>query len=153
MEIALDLVRQGPVAVRKNHPCRSLQEHLVFLRHLIRMPQKYAARLVVEKCLGARANQSGDLVVEYLPVTGPLFIPYDEVDRQSFKPPVGMRLYQFCGKLDPRRITDPQKNNGQVAGDAVGPQARLSTRVFKEQCLMGSAITASIDDRTCQPAV
>ena len=120
-DMAPDLVGQRAAAIQKDHPGRGLHQYLVFLRHLVLMTQKHPARFIIQGSFGTRGNETDNPIVENLPVARPFFVPNDKVHRQSFQSPVSMRLYQFGRKVDCGRIADPQQDNGQVAGNTVGP--------------------------------
>ena len=77
-----------------------MEQNLVLARYLIRGSHENAAGAIGQVGFDACGNQSHDLVLEQLPVTGVIFIPYHQVHRQPLQAPVGMGLNELAHQID-----------------------------------------------------
>ena len=64
-----------------------------------------------------------------------------------------MCLNHLPDEIEPLAIADADKHDGQVAGDAVAPQAGLSAAIAGHDGGFGAAQRGGVDHRTRQPAV
>ncbi len=62
----------------------------------------------------------------------------DEVDLQALVPPVRVRLDHLAHQVQGRRIRNPQQDDGQVAGDSVGPESGLAFSIAGDEAGTGT---------------
>ncbi len=80
----VELVLQRPPAIGDDGASHRLEQNAVFLRYLVRRSYENAAWPIYLAGFDPCGNESHDLVVEKLPVTGVIFVPDHQVHRQSF---------------------------------------------------------------------
>jgi hypothetical protein len=84
-----------------------LEEKLIFSGYLVDRPYKDAARAVSQVGIRACGDKSHYLIVQGLPVTGPVFVPDDQIDGKSFQPPIGVCLDELADYLHMFGIFNP----------------------------------------------
>ena len=82
-----------------------------------------------------------------------VFVPDDQIDRQSLQSPVGVRLDELSDEINFLGVADAQQHDRQVTGDAVSPESRLSARVLRQDRRVRSTGRIGIHDRAGQPSV
>lgn len=90
-------------------------------------------------------------IQKVLAVSGECLGKYDQVDAQSLVAPVGVGLDYLTHQLKPGLLGYPQQYHGQVAGDAVGPQAGLSLAVAGDQARAGAQTRIGINEGPGHP--
>ena len=139
--------RQRPPAVGEDGASDRLEQNAVLVRYLVRRSHEDAAGSIGHVRFEACGNQSHDLVVEQLPVTGVIFVPDHQVHRQSFQAPVGVGLDELAHQIDIGRVADLQQHDRQVARNGVAPQAGLPAAVLEENARVGAQRGIGVDDR------
>ena len=69
----------------------------------------------------AGCDQTHDLFLELLPVTGTLLVPDYQVDAEALESPIGVGPHQLAHQLDVRQFADLEQDDRQVAGDRETP--------------------------------
>ena len=140
------LFRKRSAAIGDDGACDRLQQNAVLARYLLRRPYEDAARPIDHARLDARGDQSHDLFLQSLPVTGVIFVPDHQVHRQPLQAPVRMGLYQLAHEIDIGRVTDLQQYDRQVSGNGVTPQPGLPAAILDEHGRVGAQRGVGIDD-------
>ncbi len=135
---AVHLFRERSPAVADDGPCDGLEEGAVFLGYLVGGPDEDAAGSIPQVSVGARGDESHDLVVQRLPVAGMVFVPDHQVDGQSLEPPIRVGLDKLARQLDVRLIFNAKKHDRKVAGDGITPEARLAPEVLQQEAGAGA---------------
>ena len=81
---ALDLLGQRAGVVEQDHARDRLQQHAVFLRHLLAAAHEDAAGLVHQRRLGAGGDEVHDRVLQRLAVDRVVLVPDHQVDASPF---------------------------------------------------------------------
>jgi hypothetical protein len=63
----------------------------------------------------ARGDQSHDVFLQQLPVTGAILVPNHEIDRKSLQAPIGVSLHELADKIDILQVPDLQQHDRQIA--------------------------------------
>ncbi len=92
----VQLALQGTATVGDDSASDRLQEEAILTRYVFHRPYEDAAWPVRQGGLDTGDNQPHDLVLEQLPVTCVILVPYHQVHRQSFQAPVGVGLYELA---------------------------------------------------------
>jgi len=71
----------------------------------------------------ARADEGLERIVEVLGVGGAMLVEDHEINVDELQPPVLVGPEQLPNDVDLLGFVDPHQDDGQVARDAVGPQA------------------------------
>ena len=146
--VDVHLVRQGSPTVGDDGASDRLEEDPVLLRYLVPRSYENAARPIGQIGFDAGGDESHDLVVQQLPVTGVIFVPDHQIHRQSLQAPVGMGLNELAHEIDIGRIFNLQQHDRQIAGDGVSPEAGLPLRFFDQNARFGSKRRIGVEDRT-----
>ena len=130
-----DLLGQCAPPAEQHHPRDSLQQRTVLHRDQV-CPQEdnlaaYAAGVRGKPQLAA-AHERFQGALQLLSIRRRLFIHDDHVGGQLLHTPVFMRAEQLPDDLDILRVVDARQHNGQIAGDAVGPQCGTVQRAPAE---------------------
>src|SRR3954468_12045639 len=96
---AVYLLAECTTAVAHDHARDRLHEDAVFVRNLLGAPHEDSARLVHDMRLHTHSNEAHDLFLQHLTVAGAIFVPDHEVDCESLKPPIGMRLHELAHEI------------------------------------------------------
>ena len=80
----VNLLLQRPLAVGDDGASDRLEQDAVLVRDLVRRSDKDAAWSIGHVGFDACGNQSHDLFVEHLPVTGVIFVPDHQIHHESF---------------------------------------------------------------------
>ena len=81
---AQQLVHQRSAAIRDDGASDRLEQNAVLARYLVPRSHEDAARSICQGGFDPCGNQSRDLVLQNLPVAGVIFVPDQQVHRQSF---------------------------------------------------------------------
>ena len=138
-EAAFDLLGQSPFGIDDDCPRDRQQQHTIFIRQLLFATNENAARSIQRVSFGPGRDQPDDQVLQHLSIARKPFVPDDQIDRKSLKPPEGMRMNELSHEVDLLGIADAQNHDRQVAGDAVSPQARLPAPVLQQRRLVRAA--------------
>ena len=82
-----------------------------------------------------RSHQGLECLVEALGVRCAMLVEDHEVDIEELQPPVLMGAQQLANDVEILDLVDPHQDDGEIAGDAVGPQAGGTPLVACQQCL------------------
>ena len=124
---ALDLLRQRTALVDDHDARHRLQQNTVFGRDVIGGADEDAAGPIDHA--GFAGDQTHDLVMQLLTVTGVFLVPDHQIGDQALEPPVRPGLQHLPDELDVLAIGDLQQNDRQIARDRVAPQTGLTTAV------------------------
>ena len=81
----------------------------------------------------ARPHEGLERIVKTLAVGGAVLVEDHQVDVEELQPPVLVRAEQLPNDVEVLDFVDPHQDDGQVARDAVGPQAGRSPLVAGQQ--------------------
>ncbi len=139
--------QRSPV-VRNDNSRNRLEQNTVLAGDMLHRPHENAARPIDHAGLDARGDQSNDLFLQLLPVTGVILVPDHQIHRQPFQAPVGMGLYELAHEIDIGRVANLQQHDRQIAGDGVTPQPGLPTAILDEHGRVGAQSGIHVDDGT-----
>ena len=131
-----DLVGEAAPAAQQDGPGRGLEERAVLGGEPVAAQDVHpaAARMALVGQGGlARPHQGLERVVEVLGVGGAVLVEDHEVDVEELQPPVLVRTEQLPDDVEVLGLVDPHHDDGQVARDAVGPEAGRSPLVAGQQ--------------------
>ena len=117
------------------------------------MPHEDAARSIDHVGFDARGNEPHDPLLEQLPISDAVFVPDDQVNRQSLQAPIRVGLYELADEVDIRQFSDLQQHDGQIAGNGVTPQAGLPATVIDQNARVGAQRGIGVDDRAGEAAI
>ena len=109
-----------------------LEKNTIVIRDLLETANKNAAGFIEHLRFAAGCDQRRNLILQVLAINRNVFVQNHQLDRQTFRAPVGMRLDELAHEFDFLRVGDAQKNERRVAGDAVGPKSALSAAVLQQ---------------------
>ena len=85
----------------------------------------------------AVADKIHHFVMEQLTVTGLIFVPNHEVDRQPLETPVRVGADELLDQVNLVLGGNPHQDDRQVARDSIPPQARLAAAVLDQDAGVG----------------
>ena len=135
---SIDLLAQAAIGVADDQARNGLKQHAILLRHLLCRTHKDAARTIDHIGFDARRDQSHDLVLQLLAIPGLVFIPDHQIHRQTFQPPVRVRLHDLSYQFDVFCIGDLQQHDRQIAGNRMSPQSRLTAPILQQHRRSGA---------------
>ena len=94
----------------------------------------------------ARAHECLERILEVLGVRGAMLVENHEIDVQELQPPVLVRAEQLPDDIQVLGLVDPNHDDGQVAGDPVGPQAADPSLVAGQEAGRGAEGRVRVDD-------
>ena len=128
LQNALELLEQ-PAALRgKSDPRNRGEKALRFGCDQVRAQQKDAARPVLRSRQRRRLvcpRQRLDRDLKFLDIRGLTIVQDDQIDGELFHAPIFVRLQKLSHDVDVFDVRDAQKNDRQIPGNALRPQARL----------------------------
>src|SRR5689334_1096500 len=149
----VDLVGQRPAAVDDDRAGDRLEQRPVFGGNLLGVAHENAAGPIDEAGFDARSDQPQDLLLQPLPVDVVIFVPDDQVDRQSLQTPVGVCLHELPYKVDVAGSRYLQQHDRQVAGNRVAPQPGLPAAIPDQNTRGCTQRCIAVDDRTGKAAI
>ena len=149
----VELFRQGTAVVNDHGARDRLEQDAILGGDLLCRTHEDAARSVDHARLDARSDQSHDLVLQLLAITGVILVPDHQVHREPFQAPVGMGLHQLTHQIHIGRIADLQQHNRQIAGDGVAPQPGLPTPIADQHGGVGAQGGVGVNDRAGQARI
>ena len=123
-----ELLRQRPVAVVEHDPGNGLKQNTIVLGNLLHRAHENATRLVDTVNVDERNEPSLQLRPAICAAIG----EHHHVHGDSGQAPVCVGPNQLARQVKIVGITRQQRDDRQVAGDRVAPQARLALRVSGE---------------------
>ena len=117
----VELLRQRSPRVRDDGAGNRLKEDAILARDLLSRAHENAAGSINQARPDPRGDQSHDLILQLLPITGVIFVPDHQVHRQPLQTPVGMRLHHLTHEIDVGPVGNLQQDDRQVARDRVTP--------------------------------
>src|ERR1700674_778396 len=130
-----------------------LEQDTSLVRYLIGWAHKDAAWSIHHVSLDTGRNQSHDLLLQQLPITGTVFVPDHQIHCQALQAPVSMCLHQLAHEIDVGWITNLYQHDGQIAGNGIAPQAGLAAAILGEDTGLRTQRRIGVDDRIGEAAV
>ena len=133
---ANDLVGETAPAAQQDGPGGRLEQRAVLGGELVAAQDVHptVARLSLLDQEGlAHPHERLERIVEILGVGGAVLVEDHEVDVEELQPPVLVRTEQLTNDVEVLGFVDPHHDDGQVARDAVGPQAGCPPLVTGQQ--------------------
>ena len=131
-----DLVGKTAPAAQQDGPGGRLEKRAVLGRELVAAQDVHAAvarMALVDQDRLARADEGLERNLQVLGVGGAVLVDDHEVDVEELQPPVLVGAEQLADDVEVLGLVDPHQDDGQVARDAVGPEAGCSALVAGQQ--------------------
>ena len=131
-----DLVGEAAPAAQQDGPGGRLEERAVLGGELVAaqdVDPAVARMALVDQGGLARPHEGLERVLEVLGVGGAVLVEDHEVDVEELQPPVLVGAEQLPDDVEVLGLVDPHQDDGQVARDAVGPQAGRPALVAGQQ--------------------
>ena len=128
LDNALELFEQPAALGGKNDSRDRSEKVLRFGRDQVGAQQEDATRTVLrfrQRRRAACPHQSLDRDLKFLDVRGLAIVQDDQIDSELFHPPIFVRLQKLLHDVEVFDVRDAQKNDRQISGNALPPQARL----------------------------
>ena len=125
---ALELFEQSAALGGKNDPRDGSEKVFRFGRDQVGAQQEDAARTALasrQRRRPACPDQGLDRDLKFLDIGGLAIVQDDQIDGELFHPPIFVRLQKLSHDVEVVDVGDAQKNDRQIAGNALPPQARL----------------------------
>ena len=117
----IDLLSQRAALVADDHARDCLHQNAILIRYLFRPPHENSTGFIHHMRFDARGNQSHDLFLQQLAVSGAIFVPHHQVHDQSFQAPISVGLYQLAYQIDIRQVANLQQHDRQIARNRIAP--------------------------------
>ena len=121
---------RAAVAVQDGAGDREQQQPLA-LEHLVRAQQIHAAGTVLPRPPRAVVEQARDVLVRLIEIAHRMLVEDDDVRGETLQPPVFLRQQGLPDQRQRFLLTDPDQQDGLVAGNAVRPQGLPAERVAR----------------------
>ncbi|MNP16378.1 hypothetical protein D3C76_1087690 [compost metagenome] len=121
----VQLLFQRAEIVVEHQPGYRQSQQPVFGRQLLRRPYVNAAGAVEQGRFTAGGDDPHDQVLQLLAVTGLVFVPDQQVEREPLLAPVGMGQHYLLDQMNVGRVADLYQHDRQVARHPLAPQAGL----------------------------
>ncbi|MNE58975.1 hypothetical protein D3C80_1540380 [compost metagenome] len=92
-------------------------------RQLLRGAHEDTAGAIEQRGLAAGGDDAHDQILQLLAVTGLVFVPDHQVQRQALLSPIGMGKHHLLDQVDVGRVADLHQHDWQVPRQPLAPQA------------------------------
>src|SRR5207244_4008382 len=126
-----ELFQERAVLVIEDNAGGRLEKNTIVIRNLLETANENAARFIEHLRFAAGRDERRDLILQILAINRSVFVQNHQLNRQSFRAPVGMRPDELAHEFDFLQVGDAQENQRCVAGDTIGPQTALAAPILQ----------------------
>src|SRR6476646_1924709 len=127
-----ELFQERAVLVIEDDAGGGLEKNTIVIRDLLETANENAAGFIEHLRFAAGCDQRGNLILQILAVNRNVLVQNHQLDRQTFRAPVGMRLNELAHEFNILQVGDAQKDQRRVARDTVGPEGALAAAVLQQ---------------------
>ncbi|MNM49877.1 hypothetical protein D3C81_608940 [compost metagenome] len=143
----MQLLGQRAMAVAEYQPGHRKGKGAVLRRQLLRGAHEDTAGAIEQRGLAAGGDDAHDQVLQLLAITGLVFVPDHQVQRQALLPPIGMGKHHLLDQVEVGRVSNLYQHDRQVPRQPLAPQPGLAATVADQKGATGPQRGVGVDHR------